>query len=106
VQLAKKYGDKADFLFIYTKEAHPEQAPLGQTYTWEDRAERARAFRQRLNLSHRILVDQEGEESTERTYGVTGNLFIVLDPHGNVVFRSSRWDSLEVFLGSYLNTGG
>src|SRR5262249_39618756 len=64
-ELAREFSDRAEFVFVYCREANPgravgamatksEPAP-GQTFTWDERAERARSFRRAMGVSRRVL---------------------------------------------------
>ena len=102
--LAEKYRGRVEFLFVYCQEVHPEGErdmsvrpqvpafqglpPLTRTRGWEERAERARLFRDWTGTTRRILVDEDGPESVSDRYGGFGARLIVVDTRGRVAWRS------------------
>src|SRR5579864_1233992 len=102
--LAKKYQATADFLFVYTREAHPGK-PLGslamspnappaydQTTSWQDRAGRARAFAEKMSVARPMLVDEDGDDSVLQQYGGHDNQLIVIDDAGQIILKQERTD--------------
>jgi hypothetical protein len=102
--LMEKYQGRVEFLFVYCQEAHPEGEgdmcvrsmtpaledlpPLTRTRSWEERAERARLFRDWTKTPRRILVDEDGPESVSARYGGFGDRLIVVDTQGRIAWRS------------------
>lgn len=101
--LARDFASHADFLFVYCREAHPDQ-PYGsvkganpsQTLTWLDRAERARAFRARHHVARRILIDGDGDDSAQARFGGRENMLVVIDPDGRIVHKQPIADHREL----------
>jgi peroxiredoxin len=122
-ELAEKYRDRATFVVVYCQEAHPEQdsqlpvralvpgyeglPPLPQTVGRQERAARARLFRQRAGVPGRVLVDEDGDRSVQRLYGANAhqNALFVIDVRGRVTFRWELAPLPEVdgFLGAHLS---
>ena len=95
-ELAKRTGDRAHFLCVYIKEAHPtdgSQAPSNindgilytQPTTEDERAEIAAACMLRYNFSFPMLLDHMTNE-VEANYMAMPERLYVLDAAGRV-----RW---------------
>ncbi len=94
---AHDYGGRAEFVFVYCREAHPwmSMAARGgmrlpavpQTETWEQRAARAEEFRDWLGVGRRILIDEDGDASVQRLYGTQGSQIFVIDAKGIIVAK-------------------
>jgi hypothetical protein len=119
-EVAAKYQDRAEFRFVYGREAHPGK-PFGSlamgsdpppeyelTTTWEERAERASEFSKQKRLARPILVDEDGDASVQRLYGGRDNQVIVIGVDGRVAFKQPRADAraLDAFLAGYLPAEG
>jgi thiol-disulfide isomerase/thioredoxin len=113
--LAKKYQGKVDFVFVYCQEFHPD-APAGSTVgatvegptrTWDERAARAKAFRDSQASARRVLVDEDGTRSVGEIYGNRPNPLIVVGPDGQIILKQDFADSvgLDKFLQAYLDGG-
>jgi hypothetical protein len=116
--VARKYRDQVDFLFIYTREAHPDSGMastqivdedgqgLTQTETWEERANRAKEFARWKHVQRRILVDEDGERSVEAMYwGNRYNPAIVIGRDGRIAGKFEFADdarAVDQFLAGYL----
>jgi hypothetical protein len=113
--LARKYQNKADFYFVYTREAHPGK-PFGslamspnappaydQTHNWKERAERAELFSKQKHVSRPILVDEDGGASVLGMYGDRDNELIVIDASGRIALKQEHADTnaLDLFLADY-----
>src|SRR5437016_3227064 len=100
--IARKYHAEAEFVFVYCREAHPDKAfgtlgnaggvPPGQTHTWEERAKRARSFREQLKVQRHILVDEDGDRSVQLLYGGMDNQLIVIDLDGRLALKMAHTD--------------
>jgi hypothetical protein len=78
---------------------------LTRTHGWEERAERARLFRERTKTARRILVDEDGPDSVGERYGGFGDRVIVVDTQGRVAWRSGGPTAeLDRFLAGLLAT--
>jgi hypothetical protein len=110
--LARKYQGRAQFVFVYSQEAHSDAPALstaagafsGPTRTWAERAERARAFHKAHQSGRRILVDEDGERSASRQYGGRSNHLVVVGTDGRIVFKQEFANAalLGTFLGALL----
>ena len=85
-ELAREYAQRAHFLFIYTREAHPNQDfPYHTTY--EQKVHHAMAFRDR-GLARQVLADTlDGQVHIQ--YGGLPNMTWVVDHAGYVAFKAS-----------------
>jgi hypothetical protein len=117
--VSKKYNDKAEFLFIYCREAHPEGdprvktttrdgKPIKQTTTLEERKAIAQTFCNDMKLMRRILVDEFGDDSVQRRYGGLPNPTVVIDVDGRMALKMA-WtggEALDGYLAKFLAGGG
>src|SRR5262245_13198035 len=104
----ERYQGRVEFLFVYTKEAHPDGAVpvytggwtpvLPQTTTWQERAERAARFRTEQEVAKLILVDEEGEKNVKRLYGDSDYLAVVVDPSGRVGLVTKNFTQVDRYL--------
>jgi hypothetical protein len=97
--MAKKYEGRADFLFVYTQEAHPGPAfgslafkstmpTMRATHSWEERRERALAFREAKAVGRRVLVDGDGEGSVHQRYArIRSNPLVVIGTDGLIALK-------------------
>lgn len=85
--LAQEYTGKGfEFLFIYTKEAHPgERWPAHRTF--EQKLEQARELQRRTSCERDILVDSL-DGFAHRLYGGRPDMTWILDRNGVVLFKS------------------
>jgi hypothetical protein len=131
--LARKYQDKAEFLYVYGRESHlekfadllveakaalPGKAPkLGMSANWEDCAERARFFKKHWGITRRVLVDLYGPENVLIRFNrasehpaVEATIVFVVDRQGRLVFRREMEpgavEALDEFLQGHLGKGG
>ena len=98
--LARRDEGKAEFLFIYCREAHPDEAGmrmltsqeelpvLPQTREGEDRARRARLYCSAKQPRACVLVDVDGPGSVQNLYGGGQNQVIVIDATGHIADSS------------------
>ena len=116
--LVKKYKGKVEFLFIYCREAHPDdeekgngpprdRKPIRQAKTLDDRRATAQMFCDDMKLARRILVDEFGEQSVQRVYGGE-NPTIVVAAYGRIALKMhwTKGDLLDGFLQKFLAAGG
>lgn len=92
--LAQKYSDRVDSLFIYCKEAHFTEAEPIRTSL--ERFARAEKFSQQQNVKRKILVDEFEEQSVQRRYGAFENSVFVLDKTGRVILKLAIGESAKV----------
>lgn len=97
-ELARRLEGKVDFLFIYTREAHPRDTASGPTTPGEpaaaegwatgERLRAARAFAEPGNGPRRVLVDGFGLQSAHRRYGsLYPNPVSVVDANGIIALQ-------------------
>ena len=85
--LARRRAGDAQFLFIYTREAHPgENYPPHQYY--EQKMLHAASFRERLGIERPIAVDSL-QGRTHRLYGGVSNMSWIIDHTGRVAYRAA-----------------
>jgi peroxiredoxin len=79
-------GDDEEFLFVYTREAHPgERLPSHETY--EDKMNAAALLRDSEEIDIPIVVD-EVNGKIHRKYGKLPNPTFIVDKSGRIAFRS------------------
>jgi thiol-disulfide isomerase/thioredoxin len=100
-ELARKYKGKAEFLFIYCKEAHPDQPggrtldgkeelpALPQTHGGEERARRAESYCSLKQPAAHVLVDVDGPGSVQDLYGGGQNQLVMIDERGRVALKQT-----------------
>ncbi len=95
--MAQKYGDRAHFLCVYIKEAHPtdgSQSPSNidddvlftQPTTDDERAEVAAACMLRYNFSFPMVLDNMTNEAESKYFAMPERLY-VLDSAGVVTWQ-------------------
>jgi hypothetical protein len=95
--LAKKYSDRADFAYIYIKEAHAddewqvEKNKIGnvvfkQPQTFEERMVLAKAFQEAMGTKTTILVD-DISNTANAAYAAWPERIYVLAPDGKIVYK-------------------
>jgi hypothetical protein len=120
--LARRFQGKARFVFIYSREAHPDPARVSQSEDDEhfpDEPARAARMRQRqgaaqsfCNVASKdwlVLVDDVAEKSVYHTYvqGLGNPLFVV--GRGGRIVLAMEWanaEELEAFLKKFLGRRG
>src|SRR5262245_44400507 len=115
---AAKYKDRATFVFVYCREAHPEGnrfkvttkegKAIPQAPTARERKAMAALFCKDLQLTRRILIDEFGEGSVQRLYGGMPNPTIVIDVDGKIALKMA-WtggEEQDRYLGRFLANGG
>lgn len=85
-ELAKRFEDRAHFLFIYVREAHPGEYYPPHQYI-EQKLLHAKAIRER-GVQRTILVDSLYGK-VHRRYGGVSNMSWIIDHTGHVGFRAS-----------------
>ena len=88
-QLARDYAGEAYFLFVYTREAHPESHPEFPAIRGiEQKWEHARALKARHETPRKILID-DVDGAVHRAWGGTSNMSWIVDHSGRVHFKSN-----------------
>ena len=97
--LYRRYGDAVAFVTVYVREAHPgEHIPQPRTLDWKVR--HARMLRERDALPWIVAVD-DLEGGLHRALGGNSNAAHLMDPNGNVAFRT-LWSNDERVLAAAL----
>ena len=91
--LVKKYEGKANFLFIYVREAHPGEL-IPEHGTYEQKVAQAKMLADRGNTRQIVVDDVNGE--VHRQYGGLPNMSWVLDHTGRVAYKASWTDSVDI----------
>ena len=79
-------GDDIEFLFVYTREAHPgERLPAHRSISEKARA--ARILRDEENMQMPVLVD-DLQGNVHRKYSKRPNAAFLIDKSGRIAFRS------------------
>ncbi len=90
-------GDEIDFLFVYTREAHPgERIPAHRSFEEKERA--ARLLRDEEELRMTVLVD-DVRGSVHRKYSGLPNPAFLVDKSGRIAFRC-MWTQPESLAGA------
>jgi Iodothyronine deiodinase/EF hand len=99
-KLYRRYKDRATFVMVYVREAHPTDGwamdsndqvgiSLRQPRNYEERVEIAQTCSKTLNLGFPMLVDTIDDSVGARYSGMPGR-FYVIDPEGKVAYKSGR----------------
>jgi hypothetical protein len=98
-RLHREWGDEVAFVTVYVREAHPgDRVPQPRTAEWK--ARHARMLADRDGLPWTVAVD-DLEGSFHRAMGGNSNAAYLMDPSGNVAFRT-LWSNDERVLGEAL----
>ena len=96
----ERYKDKANFVMVYVREAHPTDGwkmesntksgvAIAQPSTLEERTAVCTQFRNKLNPGMTVLVDDITDPAGTAYSGMPARLY-VLDAQGKVVFKNGR----------------
>ncbi len=99
-QLASRYQDRANFLLVYVREAHPKDGwwmlsnqragiELPQPTTFKERREIAVTCRNHLELKVPMLVDTLDDAVGSAYSGMPNRLYLI-DRDGKIVFKNGR----------------
>ena len=99
-KLYQKYKDRATFVMVYVREAHPTDgwrmesndrvgATTAQPKSYEERADVAQKCGKLFNLGFPMLVDTIDDAVGARYSGMPGRLYVI-DRDGKVAFKSGR----------------
>ena len=94
--LAKKYGAKADFYWIYIREAHPtdgrrpaKHIEIKQPTTFEERIGVAKQCNAAIDLGMPQLVD-DLKDSCGNAYNAMPDRLYILGADGKIAYRGAR----------------
>ena len=99
-KLYRRYKDRATFVMVYVREAHPTDGwrmdsndrvgvATAQPRTYEERAGVAQECGRLLGLGFPMLVDTIDDTAGNRYSGMPGRLYVI-DREGKVAFKSGR----------------
>lgn len=99
-RLYEKYKDRANFLMVYVREAHPSDGwkmesntrvgvDVAQPRTLEERTEVAKEFCLRLKPNMPVVIDELSDPVGHAYSGMPARLYVI-DRSGIVVFKSGR----------------
>ena len=99
-KLYRRYKDRATFVMVYVREAHPTDGwqmtsnervgvSLRQPRTYEERVEVARTCGRVLDFGFPTLVDTLDDAVGARYSGMPGRLYLI-DPRGDIAYKSGR----------------
>ena len=99
-KLFRRYGDRATFLMIYVREAHPTDGwhmpgksgsdlDIAQPRSYEERVAVAQTCQGRLNLGMPFLVDEIDDRVGATYSGMPSRLYLI-DQAGTVAYKSGR----------------
>ena len=92
-ELFKEYGNRAHFLFVYTREAHPGEL-IPEHTSFEQKVLQAKMLHDRGNTRRIVVDDLNGE--THRMYGGQPNMSWIIDHTGRVAYKASWTDSKDI----------
>ena len=124
-KLKQQYGDKVDIFMVYTREAHPSNAPspysekhevwipklnikdqvkADQPKTYGDRKVLAAKWRQQYNIELPILLDNP-DNKFWLSFGQAPNFVYLIKPDGNVYFKQPwfKMDGVEKAVSELIN---
>ena len=87
-QMARDFADKAHFIFVYVREAHPDDNPnYPEHRTIEQKFKHARAMQDKHKTPRQIVVDGlDGD--VHRLYGGIPNMSWIIDHTGRVAYKA------------------
>lgn len=99
-ELCKRYQDRATFLGVYVREAHPTDGwkmdsngaagvEVAQPKTYEERASVAQQCQAKLNYSMPLVVDEINDPVGNTYSGMPARLYVI-NSEGKVVYKSGR----------------
>lgn len=91
-QLARDFAEQATFLFIYVREAHPDDFPDHPAHkSFEQKWQHALDLRERHHTPRTILVD-DLDGTLHNVYGLRPNMSWIIDHAGRVSYKAD-WTS-------------
>ncbi len=98
--LAVEYKEKGfDFVFIYTREAHPGEIRPHHT-NFEQKLDQARAFQEEYHVQRPILVDSL-DGAAHRAYGSLPDMLYLVGKRNRLIWFRADWtdaDTLKLIL--------
>jgi hypothetical protein len=94
-ELAQEMAEQVQFLFVYTREAHPGELFPPQT-TYEQKVRHAQAFVERGQGVHRPMLIDTLDGQTHRLYGGVSNMSWIIDHTGRVAYKASWTDVKDI----------
>ncbi len=99
-KLHRRYGDRATFVMVYVREAHPTDGwrmrsndavgvSEAQPQTYDERAEVAQRCGELLGLGFPMLVDTIDDAVGARYSGMPGRFYLI-DQQGQIAFKNAR----------------
>ncbi|HVW35821.1 MAG TPA: deiodinase family protein [Pirellulales bacterium] len=99
-ELCKRYQDRANFLAVYVREAHPTNGwrmesndaagvELAQPATYDERVAVAQRCQAKLNYSMPLVVDEINDPVGNAYSGMPARLYLI-DSDGKVAYKSGR----------------
>jgi len=96
----QEYKDQADFVFVYVKEAHPDDGwqldanktddvVFAEPTTWDERRSIAGKSCERLNLSMPVVVDTM-ENTVDNLYAGWPERMYVVDRDGTIAYAGKQ----------------
>ena len=87
-QLSRDYAGRAHFLFVYVREAHPDDFPdHREHHSIEQKYQHARDMQKRHDTPRKIMVDSlDGD--VHRQYGGLPNMSWVIDHTGHIAYKA------------------
>ena len=87
-QLARDYADSVHFLFVYVREAHPDDFPDHPAHkSIEQKYQHARDMRDRHNTPRQILID-DLDGAVHREWSGLPNMSWIIDHTGQIVYKA------------------
>lgn len=108
--VARKYRDQVEFLFVYTKEMHPDVVPflVDTSEAGGTRVDAAQAMTTHFKMERRVLMDAVGRSSIQSYFGNQADAVVVIGVDGRLALLlpwSNAW-VLDDFLSPFLAGGG
>jgi thiol-disulfide isomerase/thioredoxin len=99
-KLHRRYGDRATFVMVYVREAHPTDGwrmksnervgvATAQPQTYDDRVQVAQQCGKLLGLGFPMLVDTIDDAVGARYSGMPGRFYLI-DKEGKIAFKNAR----------------
>jgi thiol-disulfide isomerase/thioredoxin len=99
-RLYEKYKDRAHFIMVYVREAHPTDGwkmqantrvgvEVNQPTSFEDREQVASQFCERLDPKIPVVIDEVNDPTGHAYSGMPARLYVI-NPDGKVAYKSGR----------------
>ena len=101
-KLVEEFGDKFNFVFIYTREAHPGEK-IPHLTSFEQKLGHAKLMTEKY-INRTMLVDSlDGD--MHHAYGRLPNMTYIVNRYGNVIYKSDWTDpsTIKMVLDHYLD---